>query len=74
VRKLSTLVSDGLNVHVGCHKPGCKRIRVMSAKELLERLGDLTLDELKARLRCKCGERPVDVIPRRDTSSSAIRN
>lgn len=72
--KLSQLVANGWNVHVACHKPGCKRMRIIKAQDLLEQLGDPTLDELKTRLKCKCGERPGDVVARNDGARSSIRN
>lgn len=70
---LSHLIANGWNVHVGCHKLGCRRVRIMSAQELHDELGDLTLEDLKSRLRCKCGERPGDVVPRNEGTRSAIR-
>lgn len=46
---------------------------VLDTREVLARVGDIEIEQLKKRLKCSgCGGRPGDVVPRRDTADTRI--
>ena len=71
---IASCLALGCNVHVHCATPGCGRLVVLDAAAIERELGDMDFDELRRRLRCSsCGQRPVDVTPRRELPRGAIR-